>query len=260
MQQNNRPVMHARQELGKRLLLCRLVVYIPVHIGKAPEIGTVAELLRHLQILLAVFALRRTVEPRHRLTDRFFVSLLDRRHFRLKRRHIADLGHVVMMIGVVADQMPLLRHAAQKLRRRLDIMPHHKKCRWGVMLFQRVQNLRRIAVFVSRVKGQIQHLLRCVADIKRIICRQRLRADVAYRRLPLLLKAQPPIAGGRRRSDRLKRQDHRRQCQRRQPQCRHHAAGAKPDYPCMHVASLPCHSMRNIPHFSRKPKNFPVRA
>ena len=56
-------VVDTGQELGKRLFRRRLIVGVPVHIGQAPEDGFVPQRLGLAEIVLAVLALGRTVEP-----------------------------------------------------------------------------------------------------------------------------------------------------------------------------------------------------
>ena len=63
MEQHDGPIVDAGDEFGEGLLRRGLVIHVPVHIGQAPEHGAVAQGLGLAQILLAVFSLRRAVEP-----------------------------------------------------------------------------------------------------------------------------------------------------------------------------------------------------
>ena len=57
-----------------------------------------------------------------------------------------------MMIAVVPDDMPLRPHPFDQVGIFFQIIPHNKKSRRHMMLFQCVENRRRVAVFVSAVK------------------------------------------------------------------------------------------------------------
>ena len=74
MQQHDRARVNARQKLGKRLLVGRLIVLVPIDVGQRPEYRSVAKLLRHFEIALAVNALRRAVIARHILAGRLSVE------------------------------------------------------------------------------------------------------------------------------------------------------------------------------------------
>ncbi len=75
MEQHDGTVVDTGQKLGIGLLRRGLVIHIPVHIGQAPEHGAVAQGLGLAQILLAVFSLRRAVEPGEGLAGGLLVQL-----------------------------------------------------------------------------------------------------------------------------------------------------------------------------------------
>ena len=66
---------------------------------------------------------------------------------------------------MVAHGVPLGCHAAHKVRVFFNIGCHNKKSAGGVVLFQRVQNGRHIAVFIAAVERQVQPLLACAAAV-----------------------------------------------------------------------------------------------
>ena len=101
-----------------------------------------------------------------------------------------------MVHGVIAHDMALLHHPPDQVPVPLQIIPHQKKSRRSVVLFQSVEDFRRGAVFVSRIEGQVQDLLLGVAQIGRIVPGQLGGCGVADGRSPLLLKAQAPAARG----------------------------------------------------------------
>ena len=65
------------------------------------------------------------------------------------------------------------------------------------MLFERIQNSRRAAVLVARVKRQVDGLSARVTDVKRVVLPQFLGGDIADRRLTLGLERQSPVADRR---------------------------------------------------------------
>ena len=101
-----------------------------------------------------------------------------------------------MVVGVVAYDVPLCRHAADDVRRGFDHVPHHKEGRRGIVLFQRVQNRFGIAVFIAAVKREVNDLPDGVPHVPRIVLRQKFRRGIADRRLPLLREGQAPVIGG----------------------------------------------------------------
>ena len=101
-----------------------------------------------------------------------------------------------MVVGVVAHDVPLRRHAADDVRCRFDHIAHYEEGGGGIVLFQRVQNGFRVAVFIAAVKGQVNDLLAGVTQIPGVVLGQILHGGVANRRLPLHGKGQPPVVGG----------------------------------------------------------------
>ena len=182
--------------------MSRLFLLLPVHIGKAPENRPIPKLLCQLQIVVAVFALGRAVELRH-----FFASCLLVQVFQLcqllLKCFFSHLTHIRMMVAVVPDNMALRPHPFDQIRIFFQIIPHNKKSRRHMMLFQCVKNRRRVAVFVSAVKCQIQNLFRRILRIKRIILRQLLHTFIRHRRFVVLLKGKSPVLLCRTRHDRL---------------------------------------------------------
>ena len=113
VQQHNSARMGAGQKLCKRLLGAGLAFLVPIHIGKAPENGSIAQLFRPGKVLVAELSLRRAVEFRHRLAG----GLVIKRFGALQLLHellFALCGHVGVVVGVVAHGVPFGRHAAHK--------------------------------------------------------------------------------------------------------------------------------------------------
>ena len=135
VQQHNRPRMNPSQQLFKRLLLRRLCIDIPVHIGKTPEKSVIAELFCHLEILRAVFSLRRSVIVRHLLPGHLGKKRGVVVHLFLERGKIRDRRHIGMMIGMVPHRMSLRHHPLGNLRRALQKMSHHKESGRRLVLF-----------------------------------------------------------------------------------------------------------------------------
>ena len=66
--------MDAAQKFFKGLFFRGLFVFIPVHIGQAPEKGLISHILCHLQVVFAVFSLRRTVVSLHFLASGLLIE------------------------------------------------------------------------------------------------------------------------------------------------------------------------------------------
>ena len=108
-----------------------------------------------------------------------------------------------MMVAVVPDDMSLRPHPFDQIGIFFQIIPYNKKSRRHMMLFQCVENRRRVSIFVSAVKRQIQNLFRRILRIKRIILRQLLHIFVRHRRFVVLLKGKSPVLLCRTRHHRL---------------------------------------------------------
>ena len=103
------------------------------------------------------------------------------------------------MIGMIPHDMPLRNHSLDKLRVLFDIVSHQKERRVYAVLFQRVEDRSRAAVFIAGIKGQIDFFLRRIAKIDRAVFPEPVVGSIADRRLSLRLKAQSPRAGRQRR-------------------------------------------------------------
>ena len=170
----------------------RLFLLLPVHIGKAPENRPIPKLLCQLQIVVAIFTLGRAVKPRHLFAGCLLVQVFQLRQLLLKL-FFSHLAHIRMMVAVVPDDMSLRPHPVHQDRNIFQIISYNKKSSRHMMLFQCVENRRRVAVFVSAVKRQIQNLFRRILRIKRIILRQLLHIFVRHRRFVVLLKGKSPV-------------------------------------------------------------------
>ncbi len=105
MQQHDSAGMDALRQLGEGFLMAGLAVLVPVHIGQAPEECGVPQVFRHLQICGAVLPLGRPIvhrqfRPCHLPEQRRHIV-----HFFLERRLIRNLGHIRMMICMIAHSM-----------------------------------------------------------------------------------------------------------------------------------------------------------
>ena len=216
MQQHHRAGVGPRQQLGEGLLPGGLGIVVPVHVGKAPENRPVAQSLRHAQVFLTVYPLRRAVVFGHVLTGGVLVQRLQVLQFLCECRLFGNFAHVVVVHGVVAHDMPFLRHSAHQIGVFLDVVAHEKKGRLDVVLLQRVQYFLRAAVFVASVKGQVQHLFRRAADVRGVVPLQLVDPGVADGRRTLLPEAQPPRPRGQRAARKNPHCRHRRRGQRRQ--------------------------------------------
>ena len=100
-----------------------------------------------------------------------------------------------MVEGVVAHDMALGGHAPDNIRGVLYHVAHHEEGGGGVVLLQRVQNLLRVSVLISAVKGQIDYFFGRIPQIIRVVLAELLPAGVAHRGLALVLEAEAPVPG-----------------------------------------------------------------
>ena len=101
-----------------------------------------------------------------------------------------------MVHGVVGHDVSFLSHPPDQVRVLLYIVAHQEKGGPDVMGLQCVQDPGGAAVFVARVKGQVQYLFRGIADVSGIVLPQLVRPGIADGGGPLLPEAQAPGAGG----------------------------------------------------------------
>ncbi len=130
------------------------------------------------------------------LAGGLLVQLFQARQLLLECGLIGDAGHIRVVVGVVAHNVALIRHTADDVRGRLHHVPDHKECRRGVVLFQCVQDLLRITVFIPTVEGEVDHLFPSVAQIVGPVLGQILHRGIADGRGPLRLEGQAPVPGG----------------------------------------------------------------
>ena len=133
VQQHDRARMDARQEFRKGLLLRRLIVLIPVDIGKAPKYRPVAWVICHFEIFLTVNALRRAVIFFHDLARRLLIERLHVGKLLPKACRIGNFRHVVVVVRLISDNVSFVYHPAHKVRRGLEIIPDDKKARGRTM-------------------------------------------------------------------------------------------------------------------------------
>ena len=139
---------------------CRLVVFVPVNIGKTPEHRSISQLFCHTQIALTVLALRRSVEFLHIASDSLFVLYF-------KSFFVRYGWHIRMSKCMITYYMPFLCHSLYKLRFISDQVSHYKKRRLYIMFFKHIKYMLRISVVISCIKGQIYWFF---FGISHIIC------------------------------------------------------------------------------------------
>ena len=196
MQQHHSARVDARHQLLQRRITGGLLVGIPIDVRKAPEHGGIAQILCHGQVGGAAFALRRPVQFDHLLPGQFPVGVFQLLQLGGKGLRLLDGRHIRVRPGVVAHHVPLLHHAAHQLRRRFHIMPHDKEAGADLMLAEGIENGGGMAVFIPRVKGQVQNLLLGIGQIPGVILCQIRAGRVADRRLAVFPKTQAPVADG----------------------------------------------------------------
>ena len=171
----------------------RAVVLVPVYVGEAPEEGVVAKLLGHLQFFHIVLPLGRAVKLCHLLSCDLFIGCFHTIQLFPEGLQSGDPGHIGVGGGVVAYDVSFLLHPADQVRVLRDKIAHHKKGGGGLVLFQCIQDGLRVAVLIACVKGQVDPLFICVAQIVGVVLRQLLGGGVSHRGLALLLEAKAPV-------------------------------------------------------------------
>ena len=66
---------------------------------------------------------------------------------------------------MISHGVSLGHHPFHQLRAGFQVIPHQEKRGGGAVFFQRVQDGRGIAVFIPRVKSQINNLFVCVLGV-----------------------------------------------------------------------------------------------
>ena len=129
--------------------LCRirLLIHQPVHIGKAPEHRLVPQPLgcrqRRLRVLPAGGPQILHLIP---------VGVLHipvQAHDLLLQRRSLQLGHGSVGHAVVPQYMPLVHHPLHQRRLLPGVIPRQKEDRLHILFLQRIQDLRRVTVFIK---------------------------------------------------------------------------------------------------------------
>ena len=104
-----------------------------------------------------------------------------------------------MAHGMIADEMTLLRHAANKSGISSYQIVQHKESTGRIMLFERIEHALDIAVFVSRIKCEIYHLfLGIFAEKSRIVFLDKAHICLCLRALMILFShAVPAVSRGK---------------------------------------------------------------
>ena len=129
----------------------RLVFRIPVGISKAPEDRLIAALLGQGEALFAEFALREAVEGTG--VAKLILYHLMQLHQVLLRLLNRDFRYVIVMVGVVAQNMPFVNHPLDQIRRGFDILAGQKEDGRNLFLFEDIQDHRSIPIFITLIKG-----------------------------------------------------------------------------------------------------------
>ena len=94
MKQNDGAGMNASGQLFESLIVGWLLILVSVYIGKTPEKRLVSKVLCHLQILCAVFSLRRPVKFHHFLAGGFLIKCGDSVQFFGEGFLRGNFGHI----------------------------------------------------------------------------------------------------------------------------------------------------------------------
>ena len=138
MQQHNGPRMDAGSQFGKGLLLTGLCIRFPVHISQTPEKSMVPHLFCCLQILRIIFSLWRSVIWAHFRPGNLLIKLLYFLHFLCKCGRISQFAHILMMVGMISNRVPIRYHFFDQLRTGFQEVAYYKERGRCIMLFQSV--------------------------------------------------------------------------------------------------------------------------
>ena len=189
MEQHDGAGMDARQQLVVCLLGGWLIVGQPVYIGEAPEKGGITQFLCHGKVLCTVFPLGRSVETAHFGSGDAAVEAFHIGELLFEAFHRGNLGHIRVMVGMVSDDVPFIRHAPYEIRAAFQKMPYHKECACGVMFVQGIQDRFCISIFKAAVKGEVDDLFFRVVHIGSPVLSQLFRGGVPHGSSAFLLKA-----------------------------------------------------------------------
>ena len=98
-----------------------------------------------------------------------------------------------MMVGMIRDSMPFFRHTPDKLGTCLKVIAHDEEGCLHLMLCKRIENRRRIAGFISRIKCKDRSFSPRRPCIPGVVLCKILRGCIADRRFSFLLKAESPV-------------------------------------------------------------------
>ena len=138
MKQYNRSGMNAGKQFVKGFFMSRLIILLPVYIGKAPEKCLVSQLLCHFQIFSTVDTLWGTVIFDHVSAGDFFIERFYAGKFFLKIFDRGNLRHIRMTERMIGHCMPFFCHAADQIRIIPDKVSHNKESSRSLMFFQRI--------------------------------------------------------------------------------------------------------------------------
>lgn len=164
VQQHHHPVVDVGKDFFLRRLRVGLLIVVPVGVGEGPEHRRQPQPRAVLERLLGERALRRAEQFAHRVSGVFGVQRFQVGDFLFKRfkRHIR---HILVRIGMVAHQMPLLVHPLDERGVGFDEIGQNKEGPRHLLPLEDVQRLFDVAVLVAGVEGQVNHLLLAASEI-----------------------------------------------------------------------------------------------
>ena len=210
MEQNDGAVVGVFEEKIFCIRRIGLLVVIPVRVSEAPKNRQIAEILRVSEVASVESALGRTVKSRHFKPCLFFVDRFQRMELAFQIS-IGKLGHILVMCGMIADEMPLLCHAYDEVGVAHDEVFENEERACGIVLFQCIEDACHVAVFIAGVEGEVDDLfLRIFAEENAAAFRNIRHLTFRCGTDMILLPLAIPVAGGivsrpHRKSERKKR-------------------------------------------------------
>ena len=139
MKQNHRAVVDVFDYFIFCIVVRRLATVVPVSIGKAPKNSLIAHVVYNLKTFSIKPPLGWTKILRHFFACKLLVCFGKRVYFPFNFLLI-DTSQILMIIGVVANEMSLVIHSLYQITVVLDQISQNKKRTGHLLLLQRVEN------------------------------------------------------------------------------------------------------------------------
>ena len=139
------------------IICSRLVVYVIIRIGEAPEHGGIPHIFCDLQSTFTVFPFWRPEERIHFISGRFFHVIGVVRNL-FPDSALVAFRHTDVVGGVIPYHMPFFFHSFYQVRLILNEMLAYKKGGGSFVLFKNIKYARSITILITAVKSEKNRL------------------------------------------------------------------------------------------------------